>query len=88
MPINEQAARIGNGKQVQPAQGKTRAGIVTVWDGNFSNNYDGAVNCRGASRINYGEGETVEYVNQPDMTPDDPDAQVDGVCEYGYGPGQ
>lgn len=86
MPINEPAARIGTpGKgKIQPAQGKTRAGIVTVWDGNFSNNYDGEVNCRGAGSIHYGEGENVEYVNQPDVTPDDSDALVDGVHEYGY----
>lgn len=89
MPIREPAARIGNGKQVQPAQGKQgRAGVVAIFDGNFSNNYDGAINCRGASRIHYGPGEYTEYINQPDQTPDDPDIMVDGVCEYGYGPGE
>jgi hypothetical protein len=76
------AARIGNGVQVQPDGGKNDVGIVTNWDGNFSNNYEGKVNCRKATHIHYGEGECNEYVNQPDMTPDDPTADVDGVREY------
>lgn len=84
MPINGPAARIGNGSKVQPAPGKYKAGVVTVWDGNFSNNYDGVTNCRGASHIHYGEGECVEYVHGPTVTPDDNDALVDGVHEYGY----
>lgn len=85
MPIDEPAACInGPSKRLQPAQGKTNVGIVTSWDGNFSNNYDGAVNCRTSTGIAYGEGENVQYVNQPDMTVDDPDALVDGVHEYGY----
>ena len=84
MPISEPAECInGPHKRLQPAQGKNRAGIVTVFDGNFSNNYEGATNCRAASRIDYGEGQTVEYVNQPSMTPDDPDSGVDGIREYG-----
>lgn len=86
MPIREPAARIatpGKGK-VQPAGGKYNAGVVTVWDGNFSNNYDGAINCRTSTGIHYGEGECVEYVNQPDVLPGDEDALVDDVHEYGY----
>lgn len=76
------AARIGNGVQVQPDGGKNDVGIVTNWDGNFSNNYEGKVNCRTAGQIDYGEGENQGYVNQPDMTVDSPDADVEGVREY------
>lgn len=84
MPINEQAARIatpGKGK-VQPARGKGNVGIVTVWDGNFSNNYPGEVNCRTSSHINYGDGPCVEYVNQGDMEGDDPRGDLKNVREY------
>ena len=85
MPIDEPAECIsGPHKRLQPAQGKNRAGVVTQFDGNFSNNYEGTINCRGSSGIDYGEGENVRYVNQPDMTVDDVDALVDGVHEYGY----
>jgi hypothetical protein len=84
MPIREPAARIGNGAKVQPARGKNNVGVVTNWDGNFSNNYENHVNCRTATEIHYGEGEYNQYVNRPDQTPDDPDSAVDGVHEYGY----
>lgn len=85
MPIREPAARIdGPQKKLQPARGKYNVGVVANADGNFSNNYEGLVNCRTATQIHYGEGETNQYVNRPDQTPDDPDAAVDGVHEYGY----
>ncbi len=82
MSITDPAACIGNGKAVQPARGKNPVGVVSTFDGNFSNNYEGKVNCRTASSIAYGEGENVDYVNQPNQTVDDPDAAVDGVREY------
>ena len=85
-PIREPAARIdGPQRKLQPAQGKQgRAGVVANFDGNFSNNYQGHVNCRGADHIHYGEGECTQYINQPDQTPDNPYGPVDGVHEYGY----
>ena len=83
MPITDPAATIcGPQQRLQPAQGKNPTGVVSQMDGNFSNNYEGKVNCRTASSIVYGEGENVDYVNQPNQTVDDPDAQVDGVREY------
>jgi hypothetical protein len=85
MPIREPAARIdGPQKKLQPAPGKHPAGVVANNDGNFSNNYEGKINCRGATHIQYGEGLYVEYVNQPIRTAEDPDSIVDGVHEYGY----
>ena len=84
MPINEPAARIdGPQKRLQPARGKNDVGVVAMADGNFSSNYEGKVNCRRSTGIAYGPGESVQYVNQPDMTPDDPDAMVDGVEAFG-----
>ena len=85
MPIQEPAECInGPQKKLQPARGKYDVGVVSNFDGNFSNNYEGKINCRKATEIHYGEGQFQEYVNQPSMTADDPDAQVDGVHEYGY----
>ena len=84
MPIDEPAARINTpGNRVQPAPGKYDVGIVAMHDGNFSSNYEGKVNCRRSTGIAYGPGENVQYVNQADMTPDDPDAMVDGVQAFG-----
>jgi hypothetical protein len=85
MPINESAECInGPHKKLQPARGKNDVGVVAIFDGNFSNNYEGKINCRTATQIHYGPGEYNQYVNRPYQTPDDPDSAVDGVHEYGY----
>ena len=85
MPIQEPAESItGPYKKLQPSMGKNRVGIVSNFDGNFSNNYDGATNSRYADHVHYGCGDHQEYTHQPEMNDDDSDALVDGVHEYGY----